>query len=122
VAEAAARDHRHRAAAGGHDRREHQRDLVADAAGRVLVDDRPVEVPLEHRARLRHRGGQRHALVGVHPAQEQRHRERADLRVRQRPVGDPGDEEAQLLGRERVAVALAADDLSREHRTPGRTR
>jgi hypothetical protein len=39
VAQPAPGDHRHRAAAGGDDRRQQQRDLVADAAGRVLVDD-----------------------------------------------------------------------------------
>ena len=38
VAEAAARHHRHRDAARGDRRRERDRDLVADAAGRVLVD------------------------------------------------------------------------------------
>ncbi len=65
VAEAAAGDHRHRAAAGGDDRRQHQRHLVADPAGRVLVEHRPAEVPLQHLARVRHRGGQRDALVGA---------------------------------------------------------
>ena len=44
VAEAAAGDHRHRAAAGGEDRREQQRDLVADAAGGVLVEHRARQV------------------------------------------------------------------------------
>ena len=55
VAEAAAGDHRHRRAAGGQDRGEDQRDLVADAAGRVLVQHRPVEVPLQDGARVAHR-------------------------------------------------------------------
>ena len=38
VAQAAARDHRHEAAAGRDHRSQHQRDHVADAAGRMLVD------------------------------------------------------------------------------------
>src|SRR2546422_6077600 len=40
VAQPAARHHRHGHAARRHERREHQRHLVADAAGRVLVDAR----------------------------------------------------------------------------------
>ena len=52
VAEPAAGDHRHHAAAGRDDRREQQRDLVADAAGRVLVEHRPV-VPRAARCRSR---------------------------------------------------------------------
>ena len=55
VAEPAAGDHRHRAAAGGEDRGEDQRHLVAHAAGRVLVDHRPVEVPVQHGAGVAHR-------------------------------------------------------------------
>ena len=117
VAEAAAGDHRHRAAAGGDDRRQHQRDLVADPAGRVLVEHRAAEVPLQDLAGVRHRGGQGDALVLLQPAQEHGHRQRADLGVRQRAVGDAVDQEADLLAAERVPVALAADDLRGEHRT-----
>ena len=40
MAEPAAGDHRHEGAAGGHDRRQHQAHLVADAAARMLVDHR----------------------------------------------------------------------------------
>ena len=40
MAEAAARDHRHKGAAGGEHGGEHQADIVADAAGRMLVEDR----------------------------------------------------------------------------------
>ena len=115
VAEAAAGDHRHRRAARRQHRREHQRHLVADAAGRVLVEHRLVEVPVEHGAGVAHRAGQRDALVGLQPAQEERHRERADLRVGEPAVGDPADQEVDLLGAQRRAVALAADDLRREH-------
>ena len=49
------------------------------------------------------------------PAQEERHRERPDLRVGEPAVGDAADEEPDLLGRERRAVALAADELGSEH-------
>ncbi len=44
VAEAAARDHRNEGAAGGEHRAEHERHVVADTAGRVLVEDRAGEV------------------------------------------------------------------------------
>src|SRR4029079_15306447 len=44
-------------------------------------------------------------------AQEQRHRERADLGVGEAAVRDPVDEEGDLLARELRAVALAADAL-----------
>ena len=53
------------------------------------------------------------------PAQEERHRERADLGVGEPAVGDPGDQEGDLLGAQRRAVALAADDLWGEHRLVG---
>ena len=43
VAEAAPRQLRHRGAARGDERHEDERDLVADAAGRVLVDGRPAD-------------------------------------------------------------------------------
>ena len=53
VAEAAPGDHRHIGAAGGEHRRQHQRHVVADAAGRVLVERRAGQVrlaPIEARA------------------------------------------------------------------------
>ena len=70
VAEAAAGDHRHRAAAGRDDRREQQADLVADAAGRVLVEHRAGRGPASDQSSTspesRHRAGQRDALVRRH--------------------------------------------------------
>ena len=60
MAEPAAGDHRHDAAAGGDDRRQHQRDVVADAAGRMLVEHRPVGLrPVEHVAGIAHGKRQR---------------------------------------------------------------
>jgi hypothetical protein len=44
MAEPAPRDHRHRQPAGRRDRRQHQRDVVADPAGRMLVSDRPADI------------------------------------------------------------------------------
>ena len=45
------------------------------------------------------------------PVDDDRHRQRPDLRVADRAVGDAGDEPLDLLGAQRRAVALAADDL-----------
>ena len=57
VAEAAPGNHRHEGAAGRQHRREHQADIVADAAGRMLVDHGPGRreiAPVEHDARVHH--------------------------------------------------------------------
>jgi hypothetical protein len=104
VTEAAAGDHRHGASAGREDRGQRQADLVADTSGRVLVDHRSVEprrrvvlaVPAEHFARAHHRPGQCDPLVPAHAAQQDRHRQRTDLRVADRAVGDPGDQLLEL--------------------------
>ncbi len=110
VAEAAAGDHRHDAAAGGDDRREHQRDVVADAAGRMLVDDRPLGVrPGEHVAGIAHRQRQRDALVHAHAAEEDGHGEGRHLPFADAAVGQPLDQEGDLILGERAAVALLAD-------------
>ena len=74
VAEAAARDHRHIGAAGCDDRRQHQRDIVADAAGRMLVGDRTGQIrPVEHVAGIAHGQRQRDRLVAAHAVEEDRH-------------------------------------------------
>ena len=59
VAEAAAADHRHRDARGGRQRSEHQRSLVAHAAGGMLVDfSCGQRREVEHFAGAQHRVGQ----------------------------------------------------------------
>jgi hypothetical protein len=118
VAEPAAGDHRHGATAGGDDRRQQQADLVADAAGRVLVERRAVQVdvvPIEHLARVGLVVRERDALLGREPPEQDRHRQRADLGVGERPVGDPAHKEAELLLRQLAAVALAPDQLGDVH-------
>ena len=65
-------------------------DLVADAAGRVLVERRARSSSHSSTVpRARHRAGQRDPLGARQVAQEDRHRQRADLAVGQRAVGDP---------------------------------
>ena len=115
VAEAAAGDHRHVAAAGGDSQRQQQRDGVADAAGRVLVEDGAGQRgPVEHGAGIAH--GERHgdALVEAELAEVDRHGEGGDLALADRAVGDAADEGGYLALLDRGAVALAADGLLRE--------
>ncbi len=60
-------DHRHGKTAGRGDRRQHQRDIVADAAGGVFVCNRPADIaPVEDFAGITHRQGQSHGLVAGH--------------------------------------------------------
>ena len=74
VAEPATGDHRHESAAGGNDRGQHQRNVVAHAAGRMLVRDGPRQIrPVEHDARIAHGKRQGHRLVAAHALQEHRH-------------------------------------------------
>ena len=63
--------------------------------------------------------GQRDALVAGHALQDDRHRERPDLRVAHPAVGDAADEPLDLVGLELAAVALAADELLGEDRAGG---
>ena len=115
MAQAAARDHRHRGAAGGQDRGQGQADLVADAAGRMLVQHRPLfPRPVQHPARGHHGAGQGHALLALQAPEKDRHGEGRRLALGDRAVGDPGDEGRDLLGRQAAAVALAADHLLRQ--------
>jgi hypothetical protein len=117
VAQAAARHHRHRDAAGRDRGRQRDRDLVADPAGRVLVDLGPGDRrQVEDVARPHHGVGPGRQLTVVEPAEVDRHEHRGDLIVGETTVGDAGDEAAQLGGRQRATVALGADQLDREAR------
>ena len=117
MAETAARDHRHGRAAGGDDRRQHQRDIVADAAGRMLVDDWAVEAgPVENIAAVAHRLGQRDGLVPRHAPEEDRHGEGRDLPLGDAAVVEAGDEGLDGGRIEGLTVALGADELLRQDR------
>ena len=118
VAEAAAGDHRDEGAAGGERRSEDEADVVADAAGRVLVDDRAGEVPFQDRAAIAHGEREGDALVGVHAAEEDGHGEGGDLALGDGAGGEALDHLADFGGGEGAAVALAGDDLLREHQYP----
>jgi hypothetical protein len=99
VAQAAARHHRHRHAAGRDRGRQRDGDLVADAAGRVLVDLGPGDRrQVEDVTRPHHGVGPGRQLTVVEPAEVDRHEHRRDLVVGEAAVGDAGDEAAQLGG------------------------
>ena len=79
VAEPAPGDHGHEAATGGRNWRKQKTDLVADAAGRVFIDDRSPHfflAPVKHGAGIRHRDRQLAGLVETHRVEEYRHRQR----------------------------------------------
>ena len=100
MAEAAAGNHRHIAAAGGHHRPQHQRSDIPDAAGRVFIDDRTVKVeafPVQNGTGIPHRHGQRNALRHRHIVEEDGHRQRGDLPFRDSIVADAVDEKADLF-------------------------
>ena len=96
-------------------RGEHEADLVADAARRVLVDNRSGQAgPVEDAARVPHGQRQCYGLALGHALEEDRHRQRRDLALGDAAVGQTLNEEVDLVGRQLVAVTLGADDLLRE--------
>ena len=117
MAEAAARDHRDQYAAGGDERRQDERDLVAHAAGRMLVGAGAAEIaPVEAPPRLEQRTREGHGLGVVQPLQERGHQPGARLVVGNRAARERRDEAGQCIGTVRAAFALLADQLARiEH-------
>ena len=112
VSEPATAHHRHRYAARGDERREADRDLVADAARRVLVDLRAGHRrEIEDAPRMQHRLGERDRLDVVEAAEEHRHQERRHLVVGERTVGERGDQTMNLRLGKGPAVALRREDL-----------
>ena len=113
---AATTDHRHGYAAGGDERSQRQGNLVAHAAGRVLVNLDPAHGrKVGHGAGAHHRVGIMRRLIGVHAAQEHRHQHRGKLVVCPRSVGRPPHEDRDLVAGQRVSVPLACDDRGRRH-------
>jgi hypothetical protein len=101
--------------AGGDDRADRDRRLVADAAGRVLVDDLAPERSGEvERASARdHRVGQRVGLRGRHAAEVDGHAERRELVVRDLAARVAEDQLCDLAGGKLFPVPLPLDQLRR---------
>ena len=115
-AEAAAGDHRHLQVAAGQQRRERQRNLVADAAGRVLVDLRRFAGrPLERDAGVEHVLGERGDFGDRHAAQVDGHRPGRHLVVGHVAADVAGDERADFVFGQLAAVALFRDEADDVH-------
>jgi hypothetical protein len=114
VAEPAPAHLREGDAAGGHDRAEHDRRLVPDAAGGVLVDDAAAEArEIDRLTALHHRVGERERLRRGEPPEVRGHAEGRHLVVRDLVAGVGEHELGHLLGGELAAVALSLDQLGR---------
>ena len=100
-----------RDAAGCDDRPDRDRGLVADASGRVLVDDLTAErrAQIDRLAGLDHRLHQRVGLGAREPAEEDRHAERGELVVRDLVSRIAQHQLLELLRSEFASVALALD-------------
>ena len=119
VGESAARDHRNHHAGRSHRGRQHERGLVADAAGRVLVDLAPGERPkVQHSPGAPHRLRQGGGLALVQPAEHDRHQPRRDLVVRDFTRGVPAHEEGDLFVRQLRALSFLPDQVHGAHRGP----
>ena len=123
MAQAAPGDHRNPGATGRQRRRQQQRDVVADAAGGVLVERRAVQLrPVEDIAGIAHRLGEKYALFGRHAVEEDGHGESGDLAFGHRAVGQTFDQEGDLVAGEWAAVPLPSDNLLRQHHLVPRRR
>ena len=116
VAESAPRDHRDIKPASRDRRRKDQTDGVADAAGRMLVDDRPFDFgPFESPSGPRHGARQRGAFRGRKAAEENSHRERRRMCVARFVTRQSLDEMRDFARLEHRSVALAANDFLNQH-------
>ena len=98
------------------ERRENERHLVADAAGRVLVDARPADVrELEPVAALKHRLGERGGFGAIEAAKKARHEQRGHLIVGHVTLGVGERERAPFAGLDAPTVALSFDQPVCEH-------
>jgi hypothetical protein len=123
VAEAPARDHRHVGPAGGQRRRKQERGAIPHPACRMLVEDRPVEVPFQRVARGPHRVGQLDPPLGAEPARADGHGEGPGLAVGDLARGESLGEPEQLRLGHAVAVAqLGENAAGGRHEVPGLAR
>ena len=108
----AARNHRDEGSASRQRRREQQRDTIADAAGRMLVDHRPVKIPSEHLPRIAHRPGQRDAAGLSQPLEQHRHGKGSGLGIGDCARGKARRKPAKFVRGRWLSVADAGDDRS----------
>ena len=112
VPEPAAGQLRHRRPARRDEGGERQGDLVADAAGGVLVDQRAPDVPeREHLPGVDHRLGPAAGLGRVHPVQQDRHGQCGHLLVGDVAAGVGGDDPVDLFVGQPSAVPFGDDHI-----------
>jgi hypothetical protein len=120
VSEPAAGQLGHRDAERRHERRERERGLVADPARGVLVDGDLAQTRERHPLPGRDHGEcEVLDLASVHAVEEDRHRHRGHLLVRDVSAGVGVDEPVDLVGRQGVAGALGADQVDGVERLDG---
>ena len=116
VAESAAGHLGHLAAETRNDRRNDQRRLIADAAGRVLVNGfiaEPAQIHLV--ARTHHRVGQDGGFVIGHTLVENRHGKGRHLVIGDGAVGKALDDKADLVVGQNTAVPLFFNEINHSH-------
>ncbi len=113
VTEPAAAHLAERDAAGGDDRADGDRGLVAHSSGGVLVDALAAEgrAQIDRLAARDHRVGERERLGARQPLEVHGHQKGGHLVVGHLATGVAEHELAQLVGGQLVAVALALDQL-----------
>src|SRR5689334_6586194 len=104
MTKAASRNHRHTDSGSSGEWRDQKRSFIADTASRMFVDFRFGDVrKIEHLSRMKHRVCQRGGFGVSHSIQKDRHQQRGTLIVSNVTIGDPTNEEFDLLAREFAA-------------------
>jgi len=112
VPQAPPHDHRDRGAAGRHERRQRDGDLVSHAPGGVLVHGGPPKaIPAQELSGVEESVGERDRLLVIHPPERDRHEEGRGLVVRDGSLGDAVNPPIDRASWERLSVALQANDV-----------
>ena len=115
-AEPPAANHRHPDFVAGQQRREHERDLVADAARGMLVDLRgSAGRIIQDASAFHHRLGEMMGLRRRHSLEENRHRPGAHLIVGDFAARKSGDEVRDFLRGQFAAFAFFFDECRNVH-------
>ena len=116
VPETAAGHFRHFAAARRHHRAEHERGLVADAAGRMLVGGVLAERrEIDHVAGVLHFYGELRRFLRRHAAEIDRHHQRGHLVIRDIPRRVAVDDKMQFLLRESLTLFFLFNEIGHMH-------
>jgi hypothetical protein len=111
MSQPSARHHRHGDAERRDQRREDDRHLVSDAARRVLVDARAIEVSqLQRITAAEHRVGEGVGLAAIETAEKARHEERRHLVVGNMPRCVGVCEGTPLAGLDVSTITFALDE------------